>query len=92
MESIALLIGASLNAGTVLRVEPVPNRCGRALAAEGRTARADADSNFVALAPTLVGLLRWHANAFVSPRTSDSRRTFSGMGERVARNALNTKI
>jgi len=55
----------TLNAGTALRVEPVPNHCGRALAASeaGRTARADAAKDFGDLARPCVGFAAWDVQA-----------------------------
>ena len=51
-----------LNAGSAQRRKAVPNHSGLALAASeaGRTARADADSNFVEVARPGVGLPAWH--------------------------------
>jgi len=55
-----------LNAGWVPEPELGSNRCGRALAASeaGRTARADADPNFVALVRWGFRLVAWFGYAF----------------------------
>ena len=53
------------NEGSAHRAEPASNHCGLALAASeaGRTARADADTNFVELAQC-VGFTGRHVHAF----------------------------
>jgi hypothetical protein len=68
-----------LNAGWVPEPELGSNRCGRALAASeaGRTARADADPNFVALVRWDVRLVAWIGYAF-SVWPLKARSTFMG--------------
>jgi len=57
---------ARLNAGSVFRVELVPNHFSRPLAANGRTARTAADSNFGTLARPSVAAAAWDERAFES--------------------------
>jgi len=52
------------NAGSAHKPELATNHCGRALAAKGRTARTDADTNFVALARPFVARPTWPVHAF----------------------------
>ena len=56
------------NAGSLHRDEPASSRCGRALAAKGRTAHANATTNFVALAPACVGFTAGDVQAFECQR------------------------
>jgi hypothetical protein len=68
LPNIGLLVLSSLrlNAGSVRDPELGSNRCGRALAASeaGRTARADAEPNFVALARWCFRLVACATDAF----------------------------
>jgi hypothetical protein len=59
LPNIGLLVRfcSPVNAGSVREPEPGSNRSGCALAANGRTARADADPDFVALIRWRFGLV-----------------------------------
>jgi len=55
---------SALNAGSALRLALATNHCGRALAANGRTARADAATSFFELARPCVELPAEQVRAF----------------------------